>query len=315
MKNLLIYSTVDSTYFAKLIACQLGLKLSQISRGQFGDGELYHCLALSDYNELFGKTVIFVASTNTDESFNELEKIGTTLAELGTARRIFVIPYFGYSTMERAVKPGEAVTAKINARRLSQIPNSDRGNIFLMLDLHVSGILHYFEGACLRYELYSENVLADAMAELKLKNFIFGTADLGKTKWTETFANKFSVDMVFIRKSRDYKKTKVLDVIGEVEGKTIIIYDDMTRSGGTLIPAAQTYLKRGAIKIYAVLSHLALNDKTIITKLNNSPITKIISTNSHPMSQHSLVKRSKKFIIKDVSPEFVEVIKKIIGEK
>ena len=315
MKNLLIYSTPDSAYFAKLIASQLGIEPGQISRGQFGDGELYHRLALNDYNELFGKTVIFVASTNTDQSFNELEKIGTTLAELGTSRRIFVIPYFGYSTMERAVKPGEAVTAKINARRLSQIPNSDRGNIFLMLDLHVSGILHYFEGACLRYELYSENVLTQALAELKLKDFIFGTADLGKTKWTETFANKFSTDMVFIRKSRNYKKTKVLDVIGEVKGKTIIIYDDMTRSGGTLMEAARAYLKHGAVKIYAVLSHLALNDQTVIKKLNKSPIAKIISTNSHPMSQHPLVKRSKKFIIKDVSPEFVTVIKKIVSEK
>ncbi len=315
MKNLLLYSSLDSTYFAKLIASQLGIEPGQINRGQFGDGELYHQLALNDYNELFGKTVIFVASTNTDQSFNELEKIGTTLAELGTSRRIFIIPYFGYSTMERSVKPGEAVTAKINARRLSQIPNSDRGNIFLMLDLHVSGILHYFEGPCLRYELYSEKVLTQALTELKLKDFIFGTADLGKTKWTETFANKFSCDMVFIRKSRDYKKTKVLDVIGDVARKTIIIYDDMTRSGGTLIPAAQAYLKRGAIKIYAVLSHLALNDQTVIRKLNKSPIAKIISTNSHPMSQHPLVKRSKKFIIKDVSPEFVKVIKKIVSEK
>lgn len=121
--------------------------------------------------------------------------------------------------------------------------------------------------------------------------------------------------MVFIRKSRDYKKTKVLDVIGDVKGKTIIIYDDMTRSGGTLIPAAQAYLKRGAIKIYAVLSHLALNDRTVISKLIKSPIAKIISTNSHPMSQHALVKRSKKFMIKDVSPEFVQVIKKIVSEK
>jgi len=315
MKDLKIYSTSDSAYFAKLIANQLGIIPSEIIRGQFGDGELYHRLALSDYHELAGKTAIFVASTDTDESFNELEKIGTTLAELGTSRRIFVIPYFGYSTMERAVKPGEAVTAKINARRLSQIPNSDVGNVFLMLDLHVSGILHYFEGDCLRYELYSEKILANALTELKLKDFIFGTADLGKTKWTETFANKFSTDMVFIRKSRDYKKTKVLDVIGDVKGKTIIIYDDMTRSGGTLTEAARAYLKRGAVKIYAVLSHLALNDKTIITKLNSSPIAKIISINSHPMSQHPLVKRSKKFIIKDVSPEFVQVIIKIVSEK
>ncbi len=310
MPKFLIYSTLNSAYFAKLISGQLNIKPSTIIRGQFGDGELYHRFDINDDKELFGKTAIFVASTNTDLDFNELEKIGTALADYGTARRIFIIPFFGYSTMERAVKPGEIVSAKINACRLSNIPGGS-ANIFLMLDLHTSAIIHYFEGDCLRYELFAEKILTQAIEELNLKNFIFGTADLGKTKWVDIFANKFSTDIAFIRKSRDYKKTEVLDVIGQVKGKNIIIYDDMTRSGGTLIQAARAYRQNGAEKIYAVLSHLALNDKTIITKLIKSPIEKIIATNSHPMSGHPLIKRSKKFMIKDVSPEFAEVIKKL----
>ena len=312
MKNLLIYGTESSAYFTKLIANSLGTVPNTITRSQFGDGELYHRLDVKDPSELFGQTAIFVGSTNTDKDFDELEKIGNALATAGTARRIFIIPFFGYSTMERAVLPGEAVTAKINARRLSGIPNSDRGNIFLMLDLHVSGILHYFEGDCLRYELYGENLLAEAIKELELKNFIFGTADLGRTKWVETFANKFKTEIVFIRKSRDMEKTKVTNVIGEVEGKDIIIYDDMTRSGGTLIKAADAYIKNGARNIYAVLSHAAFNNEEIIKKMAASPIKKIITTNSHSMSQHKLVKNSKKFIVKDISPEFVKIIKKIL---
>ena len=147
---------------------------------------------------------------------------------------------------------------------------------------------------------------------LKLKNFIFGTADLGKTKWVETFADKFKTDIVFIRKSRLFKKTKVTEVIGQVAGKNIIIYDDMTRSGGTLIQAAKAYLDHGAKEIYAVLSHLALNNESIIKKLEKSPLKKIITTNSHPRSQNKLVKRSGKIIVKDISPEFVKIIKKLI---
>jgi ribose-phosphate pyrophosphokinase len=202
MKKLLIYGTESSDYFSKLIASGLGNIPNKIIRSQFGDGELYHRLDINDPSELFGQTAIFVGSTNSDKDFDELEKIGNALATAGTARRIFIIPFFGYSTMERAVLPGEAVTAKINARRLSGIPNSDRGNVFLMLDLHVSGILHYFEGDCLRYELYGEKILSETIKELGLKDFIFGTADLGRTKWVETFANKFKTDIVFIRKSR-----------------------------------------------------------------------------------------------------------------
>ena len=245
----MIYSTEDSAYFAKLIAGQLGMEMSKIIRSSFGDGELYHRLDVKNSSELFGQTVIFVGSTHTDKAFDELEKIGQTLAEAGTSRRIFVIPFFGYSTMERAVMPGEMVSAKINARRLSNIAGTDRGNVFLLLDLHVSGILHYFEGNCLRYELFSEKILSQAISELKLINFVFGTADLGKTRWCEILADKFKTDLVFIRKSRQFAKTKILNVIGEVNGKTIIIYDDMTRSGGTLIHAAQAYLKNGAKEV------------------------------------------------------------------
>ncbi len=313
MKNLLIYGTESSAYFTKLIAGGLGTEPDNIIRGRFGDGELYHKLEIKDPSELFGRTAVFVGATNTDNDFDELEKIGNTLAAAGTARRIFIIPFFGYSTMERAVLPGEAVTAKINARRLSGIPNSDRGNVFLMLDLHVSGILHYFEGDCLRYELYGEEILAQAIKELGLKNFIFGTADLGRTKWVETFANKFKTEIVFIRKSRAMEKTKVTNVIGEVAGRNIIIYDDMTRSGGTLIKAAEAYIKNGAKNIYAVLSHAAFNNEDIIKKLEDSPIKKIITTNSHPMSQHESVKNSRKFIVKDIAPEFVKVIRKILA--
>lgn len=313
MKNLLIYSTKDSAYFAELIGQVLGVGVGEISRSRFDDGELYHRLKLERESDLFNKTVIFVASTNTDKNFDELEKIGYTLADGGVAMIIFVIPFFGYSTMERVVSPGEAVSAKINARRLSNITHSGRNNVFLMLDLHASAILYYFEGGSTRFEISGERVLAEAIAEFKLKKFIFGTADLGKTRWGEVLADNFKTDLVFIRKSRQFEKTKVLDVIGQVQGKTVVIYDDMTRSGGTLINAAKAYLKHGAKEVYAVLSHLALNDQSVIRRLEKSPIKKIIATNSHPMSQDKLVKRSKKIVIKDVSAEFTEAIKKIIS--
>ena len=86
----------------------------------------------------------------------------------------------------------------------------------------------------------------------------------------------------------------------------------MTRGGGTLIHAAKAYLDSGAKEVYAVLSHLALNNESIIKQLEKSPLKKIITTNSHPRSQNKLVKRSKKIIVKDISPEFVKIIKKLI---
>ena len=103
-----------------------------------------------------------------------------------------------------------------------------------------------------------------------------------------------------------------MDVIGDVKGKHVIIYDDMTRSASSLIQAAEAYLERGASSVFAVLSHLALNSEAIADLLEKSPIRRIISTNSHPMSQSLKVKTSQKFIIKDVSPLFADAISKTL---
>lgn len=319
----IIIATSQSQYFAKLIAEKLpGLTTMSVTRKSFGDGEKYFRVDLEDRMEFFGRDVVIVGSTHTDEDFTEVCRVGTAAAKYGAHRIIFVIPFFGYSTMERAVKPGEIVTAKINARMLSQLPHGDVRNCFLMLDLHTAGLVHYFEGECLRFELYAESVLTDAVKELGLSNFMFASADLGRPLWVETFAKKFGTSIAFVRKSRDFEETKIHDVIGSVDRKRVIIYDDMIRSGTSLIHAAEAYLEKGATAVYVVASHAAFNDDSVIDRLKYSPIKKIIVTNSHPMSQVIPVIRSpeftitsQKFEVKDVSHLFVDAIKKLTGEK
>ena len=89
--------------------------------------------------------MLFVACTHNDDDFLELLRVGSTLSALGTRRRIFFLPFLGYSTMERAVHPGEVVTCKENLRLLSAIPNTNFGNTFVLMDVHQAGIIHYFE--------------------------------------------------------------------------------------------------------------------------------------------------------------------------
>lgn len=94
-----------------------------------------------------------------------------------------------------------------------------------------------------------------------------------------------------------------------MKGRHVIIYDDMTRSAGTLISAAEQYLKSGALSVSALLTHLALNNDKIVDKLEESPLVRIIATNSHPMSQCQKVKDSKKIVILDVTPVFGRTIR------
>lgn len=314
MRDTLVMSSLSCGYLADLIAKQLEVSYqTEIERRRFGDGEHYLRIGIDNRQDLLGKDVVYVAATHNDQDFLELYRVGAALAGYGTRRRIFVVPFFGYSTMERAVRSGEVVTAKTNARILSTIPNTGMGNAFLMMDLHTAGIVHYFEGDCLRYELYAEKALREAIANLGLNNFMFASADLGRPRWVQSFANHFGTDVAFISKSRDFEETKILAVVGNVEGRVVIIYDDMTRSGGTLIQAAEAYLEKGAESVYAVLSHLALNDTSVIQKLLDSPIAQIITTNSHPMSQQLQVQTSTKFEIVDTSFVFSDAIKQILG--
>jgi len=277
----------------------------------FGDGERYYRVDISDRQELVGLDAVIVSAATSDQEILEIFRVGCELASLGTRRRIFVIPFLGYSTMERAVKPGEIVTAKANARLLSAIPNCGLGNTFMFCDLHVNGIVQYFEGSCQCMELYAQGPLLNAIQEHVIdklpagEEIIFGSADLGRPLWVESFANHFHTSIAFIRKRRDMEETRVVGTpIGEVSGKTVIIYDDMTRSGKTLINAAESYLAAGARGVIAVLSHFALNNEHIIDVLEKSCISLIISTNSHPMSQHPKVKASSKFVIADVTGVF-----------
>jgi len=138
---------------------------------------------------------------------------------------------------------------------------------------------------------------------------LFASADLGRPKRVESFATIFKTEMAFISKSRIFEKVEVTDVVGDVKGKNVIIYDDMTRSCSTLLKATDAYLSRGATSVYAVVSHLALNNESVITLLEKSKITKIICTNTHPISNHELVRNSSKFMVMDITPVFLDFCK------
>ncbi len=316
MQQAIMFSTDSSRYFAEILAQRTGITLGEIETNRFGDkttGELYLRFKVDDYMAFANRDVILVGSTCTDHDIDALYRLGCTASEMGARRLLFVVPFFGYSTMERAVKPGEVVTAKVIARQFSSIPQASEGNFFLFLDLHVSGLLHYFEGACKRFELYAESVLEKAIQSMWTNDMVFGSADLGRPKWVDTYARRFNTDLVLVRKIRDGKDSHITHVIGDVKDRVVCIYDDMTRSSKTLVQAMAAYLKYDAAGGFAVLSHGAFNDDAAIYVIGQSFLKKVIITNSHPMSNNPLIVNSEKFIVVDVTPIFAEAIQRILG--
>ncbi len=312
----IIFSTANSAYFANLVTGRIpDAEFVQTTRKRFDGGELYFRLNVERHDDLLGRNVIVVGSgsKDTDGDFNEVCRIGTAAAAYGASRVSYVMPFFGYSTMERAVKPGEVVTAKIMARMLSNLPQGDLRNCFLLMDLHTPGIPHYFEGNCLRFELFAEPVLSAAFERLGLSNLMFASADLGRPRWVKAFAKRYKTSMAFVDKDREFGDTKVYEVVGDVRGKIVVIYDDMVRSAKTLIDAACAYLTRGALEVYALTSHLAYDNEEAIRRLEESPIKMVIGTNTHPMSQHPLVWKSKKTVVEDVSQLFADAATMLNG--
>jgi ribose-phosphate pyrophosphokinase len=310
-RNVLLTATAASQVFARRVADALGVPLSPVDRQDFPDGEHYLRFDLDSRLGLVGKRVVLVGATESDRSIDEVYRLGCAAVKSGAQTLVLVLPYFGYSTMERAVKPGEVVSAKTVARMLSVIPRAPQGNWVLLMDLHASGIVHYFEGDVVALELYAESKLVPAIESLGLSDLCLASTDMGRAKWVEVFANRLQAPVALIHKKRlSGSQTKVAAVVGDVEGRNVVLFDDMIRTGGSLIQAAQTYLAAGAKSVHAATTHLVLPAGTV-EKLEASPLGTIIGTDTHP--NHQLVEGRPRFQVVSVADLFADVVTKLVS--
>jgi ribose-phosphate pyrophosphokinase len=282
MKKLL-FNISDYEYLAERVLASGIFEKGELEVSHFTDGERYQRIISNIEN----RDVVLLGGTVSDQATLELYDLASSLVSYGANSLTLVIPYFGYSTMERAVLSGEIVTAKTRARLLSCIPRSNRGNKVLLFDLHSEGIQYYFEHGLYPIHVYCKDIVIAAAREYGGGNFVMASTDAGRAKWVESLANDMGVNAAFILKRRlKGDHTEVSAINADVAGKTVIIYDDMIRSGGSIINAAQTYKNAGAGDIYVITTHgLFVNDG--INKLKNSGlIKKLICTDSHVNTQH-----------------------------
>lgn len=244
----------------------------------FPDGELYQKID----TQISGHDVFIVGGTISDSETLELFDLACGAVQYGAKSLTLVIPYYGYSTMERAVKPGEIVKAKTRAILLSAIPHAPNGNKIIFIDLHSEGIPHYFNENVRTVHLYCKDIVRDAAIELYGTDFVLATTDAGRAKWVESLANDMGVNAAFIFKRRiSGSETKVTSISADVAGKNVIIYDDMIRTGGSLIGAAEAYHNAGAKEISVIATH-GLFTGDALFKLSQSKIKQIVCTDTHP---------------------------------
>lgn len=300
----LVYSTASYAYFRDRLCQTDGFEPGDIERREFPDGEHYRRIA-TDPDE---RDVILIGGTVDDASTLELYDLASGLVYYGARRLTICIPFFGYSTMERAVKDGEVVTAKTRARLLSGIPMSSLGNRVFLLDLHVSGLTHYFERDLHPVHIYGSPVVSHAARELFGEDFVLACTDAGRAKWVESLANEIGVTPAFVYKRRlGPDTTEVTAVSARVSGKSVVIYDDMIRTGGSLLNAAEAYRAAGATHISAICTHGLFPGDALSRLKSHGALEKIVCTNSHPRA----VELASDFLeVKDVVPLFTDALRR-----
>lgn len=279
MAERILYAIEEYGYLADPLAKLTGLRRGELVCRTFPDGERYMRIA----DDVRNRTVVVLGGTLSDAATLALFDLACGAVTCGAQRLVLVLPYYGYSTMERAILPGEVVTAKTRARLLSAIPIAARGNHGILVDIHSEGIPHYFEGA-----LTARNVQATEAVQTLIRSqggddFVLGATDAGRAKWIQSLANTLGVEPGLIIKRRiSPTQTEVQAVSANVAGRTVVIYDDMIRTGGSLAAAARAYRNAGAQDVKAVTTHGVFVDNAVSRLLQDDILTGIATTDTHP---------------------------------
>ncbi len=298
-----IFTGSSNTDLAAKIAQYLNSSIGDSELKQFSDGEIYF-----KYNEnIRGCDVFLVQSTQPPaEHLMEL-LIMLDAAKRASAKRITaVIPYFGYARQDRKDRPRVAITAKLVADLLAAA-GADR---VLTMDLHAGQIQGFFN---IPFDhLYASAIFMDFYHSKDIKDLVVVSPDLGSMKTARAYSAFLNGSLAVIDKRRPKQNvSEVMNLIGDVESKNVLIVDDLVDTGGSLTQAAEVVKKMGAKDIYACCTHGVFSGNAI-EKIDQSPIGEIIVTDTIPMRPNV---KSKKFKVITASRIIGESMRRIFNEE
>jgi ribose-phosphate pyrophosphokinase len=293
---------------AREIADYLGVSTGQARLRRFPDTEVSFQI---DEN-IRGTDVFIVQPTcatpqgSVDQALMELMIMIDAFRRSSAARITAVIPYYGYARQDRKDKPRVPISAKLVADLLTAA-GTDR---VLTMDLHAAQIQGFFNVPV--DHLFAAPVILDYVSRLKLPKLTVVSPDAGGVERARAYAKRLDAALAIVDKRREAPNVaEVHQVVGDVEGRSALIVDDMVDTGGTLAKVAQAIKEAGAREVLASSSHGVLSGSAV-EKIEQSPLSKLILTDSIPLSEER--RRSRKIVVLSIAELMAKAIRNIHEE-
>jgi ribose-phosphate pyrophosphokinase len=276
-KRFKIFSGSANRPLTEEIGKFLGVPVGETRLQRFSDGETHFQLL----ENVRGADVFLVQPTchPVDQNLVELLIMMDALRRASAGRITVVVPYYGYARQDRKDRPRVAITSKLVADLLA----TAGANRALFVDLHAAQIQGFFNIPV--DHLFASPVLVGYFRDLQLPNLTVVSPDAGGVERARFFAKKLEVPLAIVDKRRtDINVTEVMNVIGDVKGRTCLILDDIVDTAGTLVKTAEALLVQGAEKVYACASHAVLSGPAV-ERIKASRLEELVVTNTIPLSE------------------------------
>ncbi len=287
------------------IAKFLNVPLGKAHLARFADGEVWFQIA----DNVRGADVFVLQPTcpPVNENLMELLVMLDAFKRSSASRITTVIPYYGYARQDRKDRPRVPISAKLVADLLSAA-GTDR---ILTMDLHASSIQGFFDVPV--DHLFAAPVIIDYVSKLNLSKLTIASPDAGGVERARAYAKRLGADLAIVDKRRDQPNVaEVHRVIGDVEGRTVLVVDDIVDTGGTLTKVADAIKAAGAREVMASCSHPVLSGKAF-EHINRSPLSRLIVTDSIPLSPEKR-KACEKITVLSVAELLAKAIRNIHEE-
>ncbi|MCD8512199.1 MAG: ribose-phosphate pyrophosphokinase [Nitrincola sp.] len=306
MSSMMIFTGNANPELALKVVERLDIPLGKADVGRFSDGEV----SVEIQENVRGKDVFIIQSTcaPTNDNLMELIVFADAMRRASAMRITAVVPYFGYARQDRRPR---STRVPISAKVVASMMTSAGVDRVLTVDLHADQIQGFFDIPV--DNVYGSPVLLDDINDQKYDNMIVVSPDVGGVVRARAVAKQLDCDLAIIDKRREKaNESQVMNIIGDVAGRTCILVDDMCDTAGTLCKAAQALKDKGAERVISYVTHPVLSGPAV-DNINNSVLDELVVTDTIPLSPAA--QKCDKIRQLTLAPMLAEAVRRVCNEE